>query len=113
MIKSNIKKEGIDSRDKQAMTISDKILSAAFYLCTSLLLLILDKYLLNYYDFQYFELLTFCQYTMTVLVLIALIFLNKIEVPSMDLERESFPISFMIIVNAIKGLGGEYLIHLI
>lgn len=92
----------------------DKVLSALFYGSVSLFVIFTNKAIMTAYGFKHFDFLASIQFLTTTIILSALSYFKKIEIPklTMSIAREILPISFMFLGNVICGLGSTRTLNL-
>lgn len=92
----------------------ERILSAIFYGVSSLGVIFVNKCILTQYDFPYFNFLATIQFIVTTIILTALIYTKKIDIPILNRQivEEVLPISIMFLGNVISGLGSTKSLNL-
>jgi solute carrier family 35 protein len=89
------------------VTALEKSGSALFYGVASIAVIFLNKIILSEYEFGDFIFLSLSQFLSTVLVLLVLNAMRRVEVPapSFTIFREIAPVAVMFMGNVVSGLG--------
>lgn len=92
----------------------EKLLSGAFYALCSILVIFLNKIILSEYGFSDFMFVSLSQFVSTVLVLLLLHALRRVEIQPLTLPMfiEISPVAALFMGNVVSGLGGTRSLNL-
>jgi len=102
------------SDEKEENGVVEKLGSAVFYGVSSFAVIFINKWVLSTYSFPNFMFLAATQFLATSVVLTALSFTKKIEIPPLNrgIILEVLPISLMFLGNVVTGLGSTQSLNL-
>mmetsp|Transcript_22874 Transcript_22874/g.28007 ORF Transcript_22874/g.28007 Transcript_22874/m.28007 type:complete len:382 (-) Transcript_22874:278-1423(-) len=97
-----------------AYTVRERLLGALFYAASSILLMMVNKYLLSVWDFPSSSFVALSQFGSTLVNLHVLKKLNYIDFPDLDYETvvEVFPLPLLFLGNTVCGLYGTQAISI-